>query len=107
MPHRIVVSSRPPSALRTTGAAVRVAHHRRWVVGEYPGHGRQVADVLVDDPEQPDDCGLAGGDAVEVTHAAAPLLILKGARSHHPNSPRPPASFRVPERDIARRQSLE
>src|SRR4051812_23024671 len=56
IPHRIIVSSLPPSVLRITGA------------GEDARHRRQVADVAVDNPEQRDDGGLVSGDRIKVAH---------------------------------------
>jgi hypothetical protein len=48
------------------GPVVGVADHRRRIVRKDARHRRQVADVTVDNAKQRDDCGLVGGDAVEI-----------------------------------------
>jgi hypothetical protein len=55
MPHRIMVSSRSLSVLRTTGA------------GEDARHRREVADIAIDDAEQRGNGSLVRSDRIEVT----------------------------------------
>ena len=59
MPQRICVISVP---------VLVVADHRRGIVREDAGHGREVAEIAVDDAEWRDDRGLVSGDAVEIAH---------------------------------------
>jgi hypothetical protein len=47
---------------------------RRFVVGKYAGHRREVADVAINDSKQRDDGGLIGGDAIEVAQNDAPSV---------------------------------
>jgi len=35
-----------------------VSHHRRGIVRKHPGHPREIADVPIHHPEEPDDGGL-------------------------------------------------
>jgi hypothetical protein len=43
-----------------------IANHRSGVIWKHARHRLQVTDVAVDDPEQSDDRGLIGRDAVEI-----------------------------------------
>ena len=76
IPQRIMISSRSPAPLRTTG---------RRIVRKDPWHRRQITDVPVDHPEQGDDRGLVRGDriALAISTALSPLnaLALRAANS--------------------------
>jgi hypothetical protein len=55
IPQRIIVNSRSPPALRTTGGRI---------IGKDPGHRLQVADVAIYHSEQSNNGGLVCGDQV-------------------------------------------
>jgi hypothetical protein len=63
---RMLVTGGPPIF---GGGATPQRDNRSRIVWKHAGHRRQVADVAVDDAEQRDDRGLAGGDAVEIAHS--------------------------------------
>ena len=63
---------------RHLGPGFRVSDHGRRVVREDARHGRQVADVAIDDAEERKDGGLVRGDRVEVAHK----LPLRAHRQH-------------------------
>lgn len=52
----------PPPHHHHLAAIIDIAHHRSRIVGEHAGHRREVADVAIDDAEQPSDGRLVRGD---------------------------------------------
>ena len=51
------------------------ADHRSWEVREDAGHRREVADVTVDDAEEPDDRFLVRRDRIEIADVDGPPLV--------------------------------
>src|SRR5262249_13653145 len=58
-----------------------VADHGRGIVREDARHRREVADVAVDDAEEPDDGLLVGRDRIEVAHAVTGYRFCRRAQS--------------------------
>jgi hypothetical protein len=56
------------SIVRATSAASRSADIGRYPLCRTAGHRRQVADVVVDRPEEGDDRSLVGGDRIKIAH---------------------------------------